>query len=199
MTRTGRRPGDPSVTKSEILSAAKSAFAEYGYEGATLRRIAADAGVDAALISHHFGNKENLFVAAHDLPIMPSEFARILRGAPEGEKGEQIARFALGTLAADDSRAVSLMRAASTNAQAAAMLREFIDRTLTDPISAMIDAPDARERVALVTAHLLGVLFARHIVGVRELTGAAVDDLVTAIGPTVQGYLTEPAWSDATT
>jgi len=197
MTRAGRRPGDPSVTKAEILGAAKSAFAEYGYDGATLRRIAAAAGVDVALVSHYFGNKESLFVAVHDLPIMPSEFARILESASEAEIGEQIARFALGTLAADDSPAVSLMRAASTNPQAAAMLREFIDRALTDPISAMIDAPDVRERVALVVAQILGVLFARHIVGVRELTAASTDDLVAAVGPTVQRYLTEPAWPDA--
>jgi len=197
MTRAGRRPGDPSVTKAEILGAAKSAFAEYGYDGATLRRIAAAAGVDVALVSHYFGNKESLFVAVHDLPIMPSEFARILESASEAEIGEQIARFALGTLAADDSPAVSLMRSASTNPQAAAMLREFIDRALTDPISAMIDAPDVRERVALVAAQILGVLFARHIVGVRELTAASTDDLVAAVGPTVQRYLTEPAWPDA--
>lgn len=197
MTRAGRRPGDPSVTKAEILGAAKSAFAEYGYDGATLRRIAAAAGVDVALVSHYFGNKESLFVAVHDLPIMPSEFARILESASEAEIGEQIARFALGTLAADDSPAVSLMRSASTNPQAAAMLREFIDRALTDPISAMIDAPDVRERIALVVAQILGVLFARHIVGVRELTAASTDDLVAAVGPTVQRYLTEPAWPDA--
>lgn len=194
MTRAGRRPGDPSITRAEILGAAKSAFAEYGYEGATLRRIAAAAGVDVALVSHYFGSKESLFVAVHDLPIMPSGFARIFDSACEEEIGERIARFALGTLAADDSRAVSLMRAASTHAQAAAMLREFIDQALADPISAMIDAPDARERVALVAAQILGVLFARHIVGVQELTAASTDDLVAAVGPTIQRHLTEPAW-----
>ncbi len=195
MTRTGRRPGDSSVTKAEILDAARLTFAEMGYESATLRRIAATAGVDVALIAHYFGNKESLFVAAHDLPINPSDIAGVLDGVSEGEVGEMITRFSLAMLAADDSPAISLMRAASTNSSAAAMLREFIDRTLIDPIAEMLDVADGRERAALVASHLLGVLFARHIVGVRELATASIDELVDAIGPTIQRYLTEPAWS----
>ncbi len=195
MTRTGRRPGDSSITKSEILAAARSTFAELGYETATMRRIATAAGVDAALISHYFGSKEDLFVAVHDLPLNPSDVSLVFDGATKDEIGERIARFSLGALAADDSPAISLMRAASTNASAATMLREFIDRTLIDPIARMIDVPDGRERVALMASHLLGVLFARHIVGVPELASASIDELVDAISPTLQRYLIEPAWT----
>lgn len=195
MTRTGRRPGDSSVTKGEILEAARSTFAEFGYEASTLRKIATTADVDAALLSHHFGNKEHLFVAAHSLPIDPSQFAGVFDGASGDEGGERIARLSLAILAVDDSPAISLMRAASTNASAATMLREFIDRTLIDPIARMIDVPDGRERVALMASHLLGVLFARHIVGVPELASASIDELVDAIGPTLQHDLTEPVWT----
>ena len=191
MTRTGRRPGDPSVTKAGILRAARSTFAEFGYERATLRRIAAVAGIDVALVAHHFGNKEGLFVAVHDLPINPSRFAEVLNGVSGDEMGERIARFSLSVLAVDDSPAISLMRAASTNASAAAMLGEFIDQTLVEPIAALIDVPDARRRGSLVASHLLGVLFARHIVGVPELVSASIDELVDVIAPTLQRYLAE--------
>lgn len=192
MTRTGRRPGNSSVTKNEILEAARATFAEFGYESATMRRIATAAGVDVALLAHHFGNKEQLFVAVHDLPINPSAMADVFSDASEGEVGEGIARFSLTMLATDDSPAISLMRAASTNANAAAMLRGFIDRTLVEPIAEMIDAEDARDRVALVASHLLGVLFARHIVGIPELASASIDELVDTVGPVLQRYLTEP-------
>ena len=37
-------------------------FAKEGYDGASLREIASDAGVDAALVSRYFGSKEELFV-----------------------------------------------------------------------------------------------------------------------------------------
>ncbi len=195
MTRTGRRPGDSSITRSKILESARSIFAECGYESATLRRIATTAGVDVALISHYFDSKESLFVAVHDLPINPSQFAGVFDSSSGDEAGARIARISLTMLASDDSPAISLMRAASTNANAAAMLRGFIERTLIDPISEMIDAPDARERVALTASQLLGVLFARHIVGVPELAAASIDDLVETIGPALQRHLTVPAWA----
>ena len=95
-------------------------------------------------------------------------------------------------LAADDSTAVSLMRASASNPSAAAMLREFIERALVAPIAEQIDASDAEERVALVAAQILGVLFTRHIVRLPDLASASVDDLVDLIGPVLQRYLTEP-------
>jgi TetR/AcrR family transcriptional regulator len=43
-----------------LLKAGQSAFARHGFEGASLRGIAAAAGVDPALAVHHFGSKEAL-------------------------------------------------------------------------------------------------------------------------------------------
>jgi AcrR family transcriptional regulator len=156
-----------------------------------MRRIAEDAGVDSALIAYHFGTKEQLFVAVHELPINPSDLALLIDGPHEG-MGERVARFAMTMLAADDSTAVSLMRASASNPAAAEMLREFIESAMVDPIAERIDAPDARERVALVAAQILGVLFARHIVCMPELASASIDDLVDLLGPVLQRYLTEP-------
>jgi len=84
MTRTGRRPGDAAKTRAEILEAARETFAALGYEGATMRRIADEAGVDSALISYHFGTKEQLFVAVHELPINPSDLALLIDGSRWG-------------------------------------------------------------------------------------------------------------------
>ena len=156
-----------------------------------MRRIAGEAGVDSALIAYHFGTKEQLFVAAHQLPISPSELALLIDG-PREEMGERIARFSMTMLATDESTAVSLMRSSASNPSAAAMLREFVEGTLVEPIAEQIGGPDSRERVALVVAQILGVLFARHIVRIPELVLASVDDLVDLIAPSVQRYLTEP-------
>src|SRR5882757_1219698 len=59
----GRRPG-PTQTRSAILAAAQVAFAEDGYAGTTIRRVAAAAGVDQALVLHYFASKDGLFAAA---------------------------------------------------------------------------------------------------------------------------------------
>ena len=63
--RTGRRPGE-SGAREHILSAARATFAERGFEGATIRTIAARARVDPALVLHYFRSKRALFVEAAD-------------------------------------------------------------------------------------------------------------------------------------
>src|SRR5215469_9883139 len=80
--RTGRRAGD-SGTRAAILDSARQQFAAYGYDGATIRAIAAGAGVDPALVHHFYGTKEGLFASAMELPIVPSEFigAALAEGA----------------------------------------------------------------------------------------------------------------------
>jgi AcrR family transcriptional regulator len=191
MSRTGRRPGDSTKTKAAILEAARTVFASLGYDGTTMRRIAVDAGVDSALISYYFGTKQELFVAVHELPINPADLALLIDGSDD-EIGERVARFAMTMLATDNSTAVSLMRSSVSSPSATTMLRQFIDRALIDPIAEQIGGPDARERVALATAQILGVLFARHIVHVPELAAATTEDLVDSIGPVLQRYLTEP-------
>ncbi|HEX2418275.1 MAG TPA: helix-turn-helix domain-containing protein, partial [Micromonosporaceae bacterium] len=72
VARTGRRPGKPD-TRQMILAAARDVFAEWGYDRASIRGIAAQAGVDPALVHHYFGNKDSLFQAAIQSPIDPGE------------------------------------------------------------------------------------------------------------------------------
>jgi hypothetical protein len=62
-----RGPGRPGKDSPHgallLLKAGQSAFARHGFEGASLRGIAAAAGVDPALAAHHFGSKEALWEA----------------------------------------------------------------------------------------------------------------------------------------
>src|ERR1700748_3115150 len=71
-SRRGRRPGAPD-TRATILDAARSSFAEKGFAGTTIRGVASDAGVDAALVHHYFGTKDDLFLAAMALPGDPRQ------------------------------------------------------------------------------------------------------------------------------
>ena len=73
MPRTGRRPGTGG-TREKILAAARSRFGQEGYDGTTIRGIAAGAGVDPALVPHYFGSKEGVFLAAVEFPVDPAEF-----------------------------------------------------------------------------------------------------------------------------
>ena len=82
--RRGRRPGAPD-TRAAVLEAARSAFADKGFAGTTIRSVAAAAGVDAALVHHYFGTKDDLFLAAMELPVDPREvIGPALSGGPDG-------------------------------------------------------------------------------------------------------------------
>ena len=185
----GRRPGDPERTRRQILDAAQERFGSVGFERTTIRSVAEAAGVDPSLVLHHFGSKQGLFVAAHELPLDPAEMLERVISAPPAERGEMIARAYLEVLAAPGSPVVGLLRTAATNEQAARMLREFIQSALLDHAGELIPGPDAELRVALMSTHLIGLIMGRDIVGVDVLRNTPIECLIGAVGPTIQAYL----------
>ena len=198
--RTGRRAGD-SGTREAILAASRERFAEHGYDGATIRTIAADAGVDPALVHHFFGTKERLFAAAMRLPVVPGELiAAALAGGPRpGESlGEHLVRT---VLRAWDSREirdvfVGLIRSASASPQAMVMLREFVTEAIVGRLFTAArpgdpaDPATARYRASLVASQVLGLGLTRYVIGLEPLADADLDTLVASIGPTLDRYLT---------
>ncbi len=105
--RTGRRPG-PNRTRAAILAAARASFAANGYEATTIRAVARDAGVDAALVHRFFGSKEQLFAAAMKLAVSPSELVeRILVDGVDGV-GERLVHALLTLLDAPGAFAPEL-------------------------------------------------------------------------------------------
>lgn len=188
----GRRPGDPEETKRTILGAARRSFAAAGFERATIRAIAKSAGVDPALVIHHFQNKQHLFARAHELPFDPEELLDSVSAAPAGKRGEYLARFYLTVLTAEDGAPLSMMRAAATHAEAARMLREFIDATLLSRAGELAPGPGGDLRLAIAGAQLFGLGFARSVLGLAPLRDRSTDDLVAAVAPLIQRLLDPP-------
>ena len=56
-------------SKEKLLQTAVRLFAEYGYDGVSIRRIAEESGVNSALISYHFKGKEGLYQAVIETHI----------------------------------------------------------------------------------------------------------------------------------
>jgi AcrR family transcriptional regulator len=194
--RTGRRAGD-SGTREAILGSARAQFAEHGYDGATIRAIAATASVDPALVHHFYGTKERLFAAAVRLPFAPSQIiTAALADRPAGQPpGEHLVRTALSVWDSPGVRSafVGILRSALTSDQAAVMLREFVGRAILGPVATLASDTDPELtpfRTALVGSHLLGVAMARYILQFPPLATADADTLAAAIGPTIDRYLT---------
>ena len=173
--RTGRRTGD-SGTREAILAAARTRFGDHGYAGATIRAIAADAGVDPALAHHFFGTKERLFAAAMRLPVIPGELisAALAPGArdPGRSLGEHLLRTVLGAWAVDEVREtfLGLMRSAVTSEQAAAMLREFATDSILGRLAEVAGAAGVAGASGGFDA--AGALYASEAPGTADADGA---------------------------
>jgi AcrR family transcriptional regulator len=190
--RSGRRPGNPD-TRDVVLAAARTAFAERGFDGATIRGIAADAGVDPALVHHYFGSKDKLFLAAVEAPADPADLLPEVLSAPRDELGAAVVRLLLKVWDGPMQPAgLALLRSAVSNEWTAKLLREFlVAKVLRKVVSTLGFDPDVRAaRISLVASQIIGLVMARYVLRLEPLASATPDEVVAAIGPTVQRYLT---------
>jgi AcrR family transcriptional regulator len=194
VARSGRRPGNPD-TREAILAAARAAFADRGFDGASIRGIAAAAGVDPALVHHYFGSKDQLFLEVMQVPIDPgSMLARVLREGPDGA-GERLVRTMLSVWDSPAGvAAAALVRSAMANDVFARMLREFIVRNILRRIAkeAGLDPAEAGLRTNLVATQIVGLIVLRYVIRIEPIASTPAETLVPLIGPTVQRYLTGP-------
>jgi AcrR family transcriptional regulator len=156
-----------------------------------VRAIAGAAGVDPALILHYFGSKRGLYVAAVELPVEPSVFARLLDG-PVEVLGERLVAFFLNAWDPAGTRPtlLALLRSAASDAQAAEHLRERLTTEILGPIISHIGADAPEWRAALAASHLAGLGLARFVLCLEPLASAPVPLVVKAVGPAIQRYLT---------
>ena len=187
--RTGRRPG-PTTTREAIAEAARRHFAELGYDRATLRGIAAEAGVDAALVVRFYGSKDALFQEVMALPPTVAEGIAGLADGPTATVGRRLAELIVAMLENPSSRWVVLgrIRSASSHPDAAALVRETVTRDLGRLAAALTD-DQPETRAVLVGSQLVGLALARHVVRVEPLASMPAADVVDYIAPTFQHYL----------
>jgi len=189
--RTGRRPG-ASTTRDAILAAARRQFGERGYAGATMRSIAAEAGVDASLVVHFFGNKASLLGEAVQWPFDPAEALPKLLVDGRAKAGRNLVDLVVRTWDQEGTRhpILTLLRAAMTEPQAAEMLRAFLSQELLTPLMDELGSDRPELRIDLALSQLVGMAIARHIIEVEPLASIEPEEVVEIYGPTIQRYLT---------
>jgi AcrR family transcriptional regulator len=187
--RRGRRPGQ-STTREEVLTAARAAFAEQGYEAATIREIARRAAVDPSLVVQYFASKERLFAAAMDLPFDPAAaVSAIVDGPPSAAGTRMVTTFLrLWDHPETGPRMLALLRSAATHPAAADRLRDLIDGQLLGPVAERLAAPQARLRAHLIGSQLVGLGFARYILRLEPLASASLEEICQLVAPAVQHY-----------
>jgi AcrR family transcriptional regulator len=188
--RSGRRPG-VSGTRQAILEAAARQFAAHGYDRASLRAIAAEAGVDPALVHHYFGTKDELFLAALELPVDPRKvLLPAIAGGPDGA-AERMLRAFLSVW--DDPemqvRLVAVFRGI-LDSDGERLLREGFLPVVLEPVGEALGIDRPELRMPLVASQIVGLILLRYVIGLRPLAALSADEVVAIYAPTVQRYLT---------
>lgn len=194
-TGNSSRPGrwrSGAESRQRILESARKLFRERGYEGTTVRAVAANASVDPGMVFYFFDSKQGLFAAAVDMSAtVPLAIESVFEGGLDGI-GERITRTLIDSLdGSDHSPLVLLARSAPTHDESAALLREFISHEITDRLAALLDSPDAALRVGMVNVQILGIAVARYIIQIEPIASAGADELVARFGPVLQYCLTD--------
>jgi AcrR family transcriptional regulator len=189
--RPGRRPGE-SGTRQAILAAARGRFAEHGWDRTTIRAIAGDADVDPALVLHFFGSKAVLFTAAMTWPFETDSAVEQIVTGPRTQVGRRLIEFFLSVWEDPERREpiMVMLRAATTNEQAAGVLRDALMNLVLGPVGERLDLPDAELRMSLCSSQLIGLGVARYIVAFEPLASLEPERIADSVGPTLQRYMT---------
>jgi AcrR family transcriptional regulator len=189
----GRRPGT-TQTRSAITHAAERRFLVHGYEGASLRSIARDAGVDPALITHFFGSKAGLFAAVVKWPLDPSEVTATVLAGERDDIGRRLAEMFIRHWGESERRSpiIALVSAATSDPAAALLLRTFLLDHLLLPVLDALDADQRPLRAGLISAQLTGLGLSRYVLGLVNPEEVSDEQIITALAPTLQRYCTQP-------
>lgn len=193
VARQGHRR-DAAATREALLQAARSRFTRLGYDSTTLRDVAADVGVNLALIKRYFDSKEGLFKAAlastprflgregeipSDRAALAEALSRQLSAGAWPEFGEHPVLMLLRV--SGDERVDSLRRQA---------LQDFSRQVLE--ASGAQDDDELLLRAQLVVALGIGVAVVRSAVGLQPLSEATADDLIGPLRDVIDVLLTPP-------
>jgi AcrR family transcriptional regulator len=183
------QPRRSARTRAEILSAAQARFAADGYQKATIRAIAADAGIDPSMVMRYYGNKATLFAAAVDIDLRLPDITTI----PKRRLGQTLVAHFLARWEGDpaDDVLLMLLRSAATDDMAAERMRTIFRHQLTPVVRSVVpDAADAARRAGLIATQMLGLALCRHILRLPPVAALNADAVVAHVGPTIQRYLT---------
>jgi len=190
-----RRPGRPvgtSDTRDRILASARKLFARNGIDRTSIRAVAAGAGVDAALVHHYFGTKQELFAAAIKLPIDPMTVLVPMRETPVEELGYTLPSLLLPLWDSELGAGLIATLRSLISGSEVSLARSFLQEVISVEVGSRVDNPpgSGKVRTQFVASQLMGVVMARYIVQIEPFASLPAEQIAQTIAPTLQRYLT---------
>lgn len=186
MSQDTPTPRRSDATKAAILAAAREQFAASGYQGATIRAVAAAAGIDPAMVMRYFGNKEGLFAAAAEFDLRLPDLSALPRGAA----GAALVEHFLDRWEGDETL-MALLRTAITNEAAAKRVQAIFATQVAPAIARLTGEPRAAvaARAGLIATQILGLALCRYVLKLTPVVALKRAEIVRRVGATVQAYL----------
>jgi AcrR family transcriptional regulator len=180
------------------LASARELFARNGIDRTSIRAVAAAAGVDAALVHHYFGTKQQLFAAAIRVPIDPMEVLTPMRETPVEELGLRLPSVLLPIWDSElGAGFIATVRSLLAGAEVG-LARSFLQEVVAAEVGSRIDTPPGTGviRAQFVASQLMGVVMARYIVQIEPFASLPAEQIARTIAPNLQRYLTGdlPEW-----
>lgn len=193
---------DSAATRKALVRAARRRFATEGYRAATVRNIAADAGVNVALISRYFGSKEGLFEACVQRTVDELEPRVPGRPADLEETIGRVVRHVLQSPHADAPLQLLLLLRSSGDDNADDIRRRTLE-SFTQQLAAVAGWTEADPRSAhlllraqIALATMLGMVMMRTAALVQPMSSATADDLALPLGQVLRTLLDSAADTD---
>jgi AcrR family transcriptional regulator len=188
------RPQGESTTREDILRVARRRFLADGYERVTLRSVAAEAGVDVALISYFYGSKSGLFGATMRISANP---ARLIEQATHGDLASLPDRLLTKLVTTWDDPDVgaglrAMAEAATREPEVSRVLREMVQTEIVARIAERVGGTDATARAGVVASQALGIIFGRYVLRIEPLVSMPADELVARVAPAMRAALSGP-------
>jgi AcrR family transcriptional regulator len=181
-------------TKAAILAAARERFGAAGFQAATIRAIAADAGIDPSMVMRYFGSKDQLFAAAAEFDLKFPELAKLDRV----EVGRSLVSHFLERWEGDEALVI-LLRSSATNATAAERMEQIFVNQLQPLVATLVPAAESHWRAGLIATQILGLAWCRFVLRLAPVVTMTRAEIVDSVGPTIQRYLGLPEGSSAET
>ncbi|MGW8379375.1 TetR/AcrR family transcriptional regulator [Streptomyces sp. ODS28] len=155
----GPRKQSAAGTRSALLGAAALRFGRYGYDGASIRDIARDAGVDAALVYRYFGSKEALFRSVSE---DSTALFKPLLETPLDEVAGWVCDFVTsGPPDEEIPHPVLTVLRSSSREEALSQFRDHVAEVFSHRFAERLEGPDREVRAELVAAWMLGASLMR--------------------------------------
>ncbi|MDX8538476.1 TetR family transcriptional regulator [Mesorhizobium abyssinicae] len=174
-------------TKTSILEAARELFAEHGYDGASIRDIAARASIDPAMVIRYFNSKDELFARAALFDLrLPATLV-----TDHASIGDAIIKRFLRTWEGSPSATgmVILLRSAASNEFAAEKVRDVFANQVRPVVAAFGNPADAGRRAGLVASQLLGLATCRYLLRLPPVVALSHEEIIQNVGPVLQRYV----------